>query len=739
MPICGDGLIVGSEQCDDGNVNPFDGCDASCQIEPTSTCLPGAPSICSCQASLLSATWMHNWSRIEIQFSRSITLASTQLENVILSASTLFSATTNIMLDNTNNQTIIIQVGTNSPMLNVNTLSFVSGSIQTANCIQTSSYQATLTFDPNNFVPKTKVIGATAISRCQKLLLDASSSTSGSIYLSHLQFHWSTIDQASNEMPLNSAQSYLELSFDDVMALNSLQLRLRVTNVLGENNYTDLTITLIDDYFPYVLPLEIPTQPFYSFHTITLGVQLFYNCTLSPNPFIPSDFSSQWTIVADEGQLNQQTMDFFSSSNATGQPLLFIPPFTLPKNQKYNLTYQLFSKRDSSVSIQYKFQINVIQNDLISRITGGDRRASVLRELTLNGSLSLDPDVSTSLLSPTFTGTQGLAYSWSCWNYSDASYVNNPCEFNNTVNGLIQNSPTLTVPPYSLFGSNTYKFCLEVSKDVRSSSSCVIVETFNEDAPTAVIEVPLSLTNQKINPSLPIILNAITTSKVPDNLHYNWTQESGPTLDSQAYTTSLIDVKFIKIKPFMMSSEDFYAWKLVVFDVYGVGTANYTLNLNSPPSKGVVKISPNEGVVMSTLFKFDCQNWNDEDLPLSFQHFLYTSAGLLPITRKLFTTTVWAKIIIDELTNNTNITVKTKIYDAFDSFTEVSTPVMLHPSNTLLIEDLVDQMNSSSREDEAPIIRRSVAASLQGIDVINQSTTDLAQAIVDGNNSLSYY
>jgi cysteine-rich repeat protein len=34
-PGCGDGLISGTETCDDGNTNAGDGCDATCQLEPT--------------------------------------------------------------------------------------------------------------------------------------------------------------------------------------------------------------------------------------------------------------------------------------------------------------------------------------------------------------------------------------------------------------------------------------------------------------------------------------------------------------------------------------------------------------------------------------------------------------------------------------------------------------------------------------------------------------------------------
>jgi cysteine-rich repeat protein/predicted outer membrane repeat protein len=45
--VCGDQLILGSEECDDGNTTPTDGCSASCQIEPYHAC-DGEPSVCTC-------------------------------------------------------------------------------------------------------------------------------------------------------------------------------------------------------------------------------------------------------------------------------------------------------------------------------------------------------------------------------------------------------------------------------------------------------------------------------------------------------------------------------------------------------------------------------------------------------------------------------------------------------------------------------------------------------------------
>lgn len=48
-PICGDGLILGSETCDDNDGTPAnsDGCDTSCQVESGWTCTGTSNSVCS--------------------------------------------------------------------------------------------------------------------------------------------------------------------------------------------------------------------------------------------------------------------------------------------------------------------------------------------------------------------------------------------------------------------------------------------------------------------------------------------------------------------------------------------------------------------------------------------------------------------------------------------------------------------------------------------------------------------
>jgi fibro-slime domain-containing protein len=50
VDVCGDGAVTGSEQCDDGNSKPGDGCSGLCQIEPGYRCpTPGQPCVYSVQ------------------------------------------------------------------------------------------------------------------------------------------------------------------------------------------------------------------------------------------------------------------------------------------------------------------------------------------------------------------------------------------------------------------------------------------------------------------------------------------------------------------------------------------------------------------------------------------------------------------------------------------------------------------------------------------------------------------
>ena len=44
---CGNGVVEGTEECDDGNTTSGDGCSATCRLENTSAICAGIPTGCS--------------------------------------------------------------------------------------------------------------------------------------------------------------------------------------------------------------------------------------------------------------------------------------------------------------------------------------------------------------------------------------------------------------------------------------------------------------------------------------------------------------------------------------------------------------------------------------------------------------------------------------------------------------------------------------------------------------------
>merc|ERR1712118_98881 len=52
LSVCGNGVLEGNEECDDGNRKTNDGCDKECKVEAGFICNKASPSVCI-QASLM--------------------------------------------------------------------------------------------------------------------------------------------------------------------------------------------------------------------------------------------------------------------------------------------------------------------------------------------------------------------------------------------------------------------------------------------------------------------------------------------------------------------------------------------------------------------------------------------------------------------------------------------------------------------------------------------------------------
>ena len=56
------------------------------------------------------------------------------------------------------------------------------------------------------------------------------------------------------------------------------------------------------------------------------------------------------------------------------------------------------------------------------------------------------------------------------------------------------------------------------------------------------------------------------------------------------------------------------------------------VQVNAPPSSGVLTLEPHEGIVLETRFRFSCSGWVDDaaDLPLRYT-FAYAISGTIPV------------------------------------------------------------------------------------------------------------
>jgi cysteine-rich repeat protein len=76
--ICGDGLMLGYFECEDGNSNNDDGCDSSCKVEQCWECDGLSPTTCTIDPvntiGIKNATLSINQTVVTINFNNSVIL-----------------------------------------------------------------------------------------------------------------------------------------------------------------------------------------------------------------------------------------------------------------------------------------------------------------------------------------------------------------------------------------------------------------------------------------------------------------------------------------------------------------------------------------------------------------------------------------------------------------------------------------------------------------------------------------
>jgi len=313
-----------------------------------------------------------------------------------------------------------------------------------------------------------------------------------------------------------------------------------------------------------------------------------------------------------------------------------IPAGLLTAMSRYTFRVTTWVQGAHLVNTSAEVVVTAKASALFAAVSGGSYRMQSRNEdLTLDGSLSYDPD--------DLSSAAHLNYSWACAKDSSGTTVTLVQSSCTTTIGTalsLAASPRTTVAASSLSsGSYTFTLWIFSAADGRNASATVVVKLATLEVPQLSIR---GLKVSKVNPNPGTYLQLrgrllSDPSVFEGDLSYLWTKTSGddPSVTSPyasvfaAAPTRLVTV----LQLGALTEGQTYNFRLTasVAPIPGDTTSNITSSfselsvvVNSPPSSGSFVVSPGSGVALTTSFTLACASWVDDesDLPLSYAFFV---------------------------------------------------------------------------------------------------------------------
>eukprot|EP00854_Cymbomonas_tetramitiformis_P000726 gene726-1191_t len=231
-------------------------------------------------------------------------------------------------------------------------------------------------------------------------------------------------------------------------------------------------------------------------------------------------------------------------------------------------------------------------------ISGGDIVAGSGNTITLDATLSYDPDV----WSEHVMGACLRAYLTAQYRRGEAndlqSYIN-------------------------------YTFTVWASKGARESVERTSVRIMQGTTPVPSLTTVLG----KVNPTEKFSTRAKVQTAYPESLTMDWRistddPNAAVGLDNTTLLTTT-DQADIVLRPHVLHAGSTYTLTLAVRDKIGPASASMQLQVNMPPALGGVVVQPADAVVLETSVDVAAPGWYDEDLPLMYK-FSYRVVGKRP-------------------------------------------------------------------------------------------------------------
>jgi hypothetical protein len=166
-----------------------------------------------------------------------------------------------------------------------------------------------------------------------------------------------------------------------------------------------------------------------------------------------------------------------------------------------------------------------------------------------------------------------------------------------------------------------------------------------------------------------------------------------------------------------------------------------TISVNSPPSSGLLSISPLSGIEIDQFFDLHCDHWNDDNLPLSFQFSYWSiSSNKLIIRSVSAITSVSSQFPAGLREKNYSVQCVADVFDSLGSNTTVSKVIQVFPmkqhqnfsQNANLINRLLNLTSAVSADEK-------MQKTFLAVSLLNQANCSLAPNCSSLNRRTCYH
>ena len=300
-------------------------------------------------------------------------------------------------------------------------------------------------------------------------------------------------------------------------------------------------------------------------------------------------------------------------------PSLFIPArssWAAPE-EEYTATLTVtFGAPFSGMSSDATHTWRYLSTPLVVIVAGGSLAAYAGEPVTLDASPSYDPDAPGTAL-------PASAFSWKVSNAGEPGTVLYETA---GVDQLHLDGPGWMLPGKDYWVTVRVTDPTTYGRDPGESS--IMLTTYAAVIP----QVSIFANAEMINPDARLRLQGSVTDLSSSDVTYTWSEETGKLTADDLVNPQIIASRprtlMLVIRENQLVAGETYEFRLRVRDNLstGVGYAQVTIVVNTPPEGGSLTVSPETGVALETLFHLTASGWSDDQEPLHYS-FAYKVVG----------------------------------------------------------------------------------------------------------------